>query len=152
MQHDVLDDDTTDLTFSMVKLSMLASLKAQIATHHGTHVCCLTEKAMATRDIVSSFVPQHPEEWKEDEFLHSTIVVKQLNMVDIYLNQQPTTLWLEKDNLGVDIWSELRGKYTEDPFFQVILEKPKEFRNFENKENLIYLKKTTNVSCASQKC
>jgi len=34
----------------------------------------------------------------------------------------------------------LQGKYTEDPFFKAILERPKEFRNFESKDRLIYLK------------
>ena len=47
---------------------------------------------------------------------------------------------LTPETLGIDLKTELQGKYTEDPFFQAILEKPKEFRNFESKEQLIYLK------------
>ena len=38
-----------------------------------------------------------------------------------------TTL-LAQWNLGIDMSAELRGKYTDDPFFQIILEKPSEFR------------------------
>ena len=34
-------------------------------------------------------------------------------------------------SLGIDILTELRGKYNEDPFFQTILEKLGELRNFE---------------------
>ena len=51
-----------------------------------------------------------------------------------------TDLWLNQEHLGLDIWSELQGRYLEDPFFRTILEKPNEFRNFESKEGLIYLK------------
>ena len=49
-------------------------------------------------------------------------------------------LWLNQNNLGLDIWSELRGRYHEDPFFRAILQKPKGFRNFKSKDRLIYLK------------
>jgi hypothetical protein len=47
---------------------------------------------------------------------------------------------LARGNLGIDIVAEVRGRYTEDTFFRTILEKPKEFRNFEVKEQLLYLK------------
>jgi hypothetical protein len=47
---------------------------------------------------------------------------------------------LAQRSLGIDLVAGLRGKYAEDPFFRVILEQPKEFRNFEIKEQLIYLK------------
>ena len=47
---------------------------------------------------------------------------------------------LTKSSLGIDLLSEIRGKYSHDPFFQVILEQPKDFRNFEEKDQLIYLK------------
>ena len=47
---------------------------------------------------------------------------------------------LTKSSLGIDLLSEIRGKYSHDPFFRVILEQPKDFRNFEEKDQLIYLK------------
>ena len=49
---------------------------------------------------------------------------------------------LTQESLGIDIFSELWGKYDKDLFFQAILQKPKKFRNFEIKEELIYLKET----------
>ena len=45
-----------------------------------------------------------------------------------------------QNSLGIDILSELCGKYQGDPIFRAILEKPSDFRNFEVKNNLIYLK------------
>ena len=47
---------------------------------------------------------------------------------------------LTKSSLGIDVLSEIRGKYSHDPFFRVFLEQPKDFRNFEEKDQLIYLK------------
>ena len=55
---------------------------------------------------------------------------------------------LTQDNLGIDLLAELRGKYAEDQFFQVILDRPKEFRNFEIDNELVYLKENdTRVLC-----
>jgi hypothetical protein len=42
---------------------------------------------------------------------------------------------------GIDLPAALRGKYQLDPAFQAILAKPNDFRNFEVKEQLVYLKK-----------
>lgn len=153
-QHDVLDDDTTELDPSVVELPMLASLEAKVATQWGTCVCHLTEKAAATRESESSFIPLTPEKRKEGESLTNT----ESDMVqtprsentarsdntaadNLRMDQQLRTLWLYQESLGINIWAELQGKYIEDPFFQVILEKHKELRNFENKGNLIYLKR-----------
>ena len=47
---------------------------------------------------------------------------------------------LTRDGWDIDITAELKGRYVEDPFFRVVLEKPKKFRNFELNEGLIYLK------------
>ena len=49
---------------------------------------------------------------------------------------------LARNHLGIDILSELPGKYVSDPFFRAILDKPREFRNFEVKDQLIYLKES----------
>ena len=49
---------------------------------------------------------------------------------------------------GLDLLAELRGKYELDPTFKPILEKPREFRNFEVVERLVYLRKQeTKVLC-----
>ena len=50
------------------------------------------------------------------------------------------TSLLTQSSLGIDLLSEIRGKYSNDPFFRVILEQPKEFRNFEEDDQLIFLK------------
>ena len=42
---------------------------------------------------------------------------------------------------GLDLLVELKGKFEEDSFFQSILKKPNEFRNFEVDDGLIYLKR-----------
>ena len=47
---------------------------------------------------------------------------------------------LARQNLGIDIVSEFCGKYGNDPMFRAILDKPSDFRNFEIKDQLIYLK------------
>ena len=41
---------------------------------------------------------------------------------------------------GLDLLAELRGKYELDPTLQPIIARPKDFRNFEVDEQLIYLK------------
>ena len=41
---------------------------------------------------------------------------------------------------GIDLLSELRKNYHKDPFFELILKKPKEYRNFEVDNGLVYLK------------
>ena len=41
---------------------------------------------------------------------------------------------------GIDLLSELRKNYHKDPFFELILKKPKEYRNFEVENGLVYLK------------
>ena len=51
-----------------------------------------------------------------------------------------TKSMLVQGSWGIDILSDIRGRYKDDPFFRVLLEKPKEFRNFEHKEGLLYLK------------
>jgi hypothetical protein len=46
---------------------------------------------------------------------------------------------LEHD-AGIDLLRELRGSYQDDPIFKSILDRPKEFRNFEVQNELVYLK------------
>ena len=47
---------------------------------------------------------------------------------------------LAQGRIGIDMLAELRGKYLDDSFFRTILEKPSEFRNFEIKDQPVYLK------------
>ncbi|KAF8799998.1 hypothetical protein BYT27DRAFT_7034268, partial [Phlegmacium glaucopus] len=41
---------------------------------------------------------------------------------------------------GLDLLKELRGRYQEDNLFKSVIEKPKDFRNFEVRNDLVYLK------------
>ena len=43
----------------------------------------------------------------------------------------------------IDLIKELKGRYQEDALFKTILDKPKEFRNFEVKDDLVYLKEAS---------
>ena len=43
---------------------------------------------------------------------------------------------------GLDLLAELRSKFELDPAFRAIIDKPNDFRNFEVKENLVYLKES----------
>ena len=166
-QHDILDDDTLHITSEMVDIPVLAGIEARVATRRGTRVRRLTEKAAAAKDPDPSFVPLIPIERKEGESPRIQTVSEQKQVPGTSLrvtttpdktpDEAPDTgpdttaddntlvdrvadLWLRQENLGLDIWSELRGKYLDDSFFRTILEKPNEFRNFESKEGLIYLK------------
>ena len=48
---------------------------------------------------------------------------------------------------GVDLVTELRGKYGRDPAFQSVLDRPADFRNFKVKEQLVYLLKGPEKGC-----
>ena len=50
------------------------------------------------------------------------------------------TSLLSQSTLGIDLVSELRDKYLQDPMYQSILAKPQEYRNFEVENQLICLK------------
>lgn len=41
---------------------------------------------------------------------------------------------------GIEILDVIGNRYSEDPFFNEILERPKEYKNFLQKEGLVYLK------------
>ena len=47
---------------------------------------------------------------------------------------------LTQSRLGIDLLSELQGKYELDPFFWSILKKPTDFWNFKVKNHLLYFK------------
>ena len=49
---------------------------------------------------------------------------------------------MSQGTLGLDLLNKIHGKYHQDPAFQVILQKPGDFRNFEIKDQLIYLKES----------
>jgi hypothetical protein len=55
---------------------------------------------------------------------------------------------VSSSNEGIDLLKELTGKYINDPFYEKIINKPNEFRNFEVENSLVYLKeKDSKVLC-----
>ena len=156
--HDVVDDDTSVIESGDV-LPVLAGIEAHVATRRGTRVRHMTEKAAAGRlesqpsEIQSSVKTRrgHQEGGNRvDPPLFHPPVLPTLDdpppepiQGETRLQEpveEPSLPLLTQSSLGIDILSELRGKYIGDPVFRVILEKPDEFRNFEIKDQLIYLK------------
>ena len=114
-QHDVVDDDTSEVNSQFMELPVLAGMEAKIATHRGTRVRRLTEKAAAAKEPVMNFVTQNPEQRKEGEYVPNTITtpsppsnIPENDQVEADTNlEQQNTVWMEQETLGVDIWSEL---------------------------------------------
>ena len=52
----------------------------------------------------------------------------------------PETLIYVLQNNGVDLLQSIKDCYKNDPLFKPVLDKPKEFRNFEMRDGLIFLK------------
>ena len=61
--------------------------------------------------------------------------IEQLNMLLVEVVLESTA--------RIDLIKELKGRYQEDALFKTILDKPKEFRNFEVKDDLVYLKEAS---------
>jgi hypothetical protein len=55
-------------------------------------------------------------------------------------NSETSLVNVLKHDAEVDLLKELRGHYQDDPIFKSIMDKPKDFRNFEVRNDLIYLK------------
>ena len=56
------------------------------------------------------------------------------------LNSETPLVNVLKSDAGVSLLNEIKGHYQDDLIFKSVLDKPKEFRNFEVKDDLIYLK------------
>ena len=56
------------------------------------------------------------------------------------LNSETPLVNVLKSDAGVSLLNEIKGHYQDDLIFKSVLDIPKEFRNFEVKDNLIYLK------------
>jgi RNase H-like domain found in reverse transcriptase/Reverse transcriptase (RNA-dependent DNA polymerase)/Integrase zinc binding domain/Retroviral aspartyl protease/Zinc knuckle len=161
--HDVVDDDTSTVAAGEDDIPILAGMEARVATRRGSRVRKMTEKAAwRLTDDASDGVemsrpgpsrtavrvkdrggPQEggstPKTPKTPQTLEGTT---QTLVVETPVKQavEIVTPLLTQSSLGIDIVSELRGKYKDDLFFRTILEKPNEFRNFEMNDQLIYLK------------
>ena len=164
--HDVMDDDTSVVDDSQWEIPILAGVEAQVATRRGSRTRRPTEKAAAAASSSKSlsndddhlderFVVRRPAQRKEGGKIPA-LPATPPNIQEDTPNGGEKDVRDEADNMshleaegsllaqgrmGIDLMSELQGRYNEDPFFRTILDKPKEFRNFEAKEQLIYLKK-----------
>ncbi|KAJ2968912.1 hypothetical protein NUW54_g13086 [Trametes sanguinea] len=47
---------------------------------------------------------------------------------------------LTENDEGVDLIKELKGRYSEDPFYKAIIEQPRHFKNFRCEDGLVFLK------------
>ena len=162
--HDVADDDTSVVDDTQGDLPVLAGVEARIATRRGTRLRRPTEKAAASQmpqdeeHLDDRFVVRRPVQRKEGRTIPITTPGTPEHGTPSNVDQNASTKEVvENDNsssdldaegsllargrLEIDMRSELQGRYGEDPFFQKILDKPKEFRNFENTGQLVYLKK-----------
>ena len=110
----------------------------------------LTARKESSRDFAtrmkSRFVlkgPRPPHETTEGGITDTSTKQDSPNSTD---NSIPTVaegllLNIASQSLqGLDLLAELRGKFAADPAFQPILERPNDFRNFEVKGQLVYLK------------
>jgi hypothetical protein len=164
-QHDVLDDDTSTIDEPGCDTPVLAGMEARIATRRGSRLRRPTEKAAAAQELhhqeTARSVARTPAQRKEggvtprqtpgqtpgqthtsnaEKDTRKEQLTKDDTNVGVEQARDDPSWLLARESLGIDLRSELRGKYADDPFFRMILERPKEFRNFENKEQLIYLK------------
>ncbi|KAI0348859.1 hypothetical protein OH77DRAFT_1363574, partial [Trametes cingulata] len=55
-------------------------------------------------------------------------------------NSMDLMTYLSENTEGVDLLQALRGHYAEDPFYRRILEAPKQFKNFDCRNGLVYLR------------
>ena len=166
--HDVVDDDTMVVDDTDV-LPVLAGIEARVATRRGSRVRRLTERAAAglasapkIPDVKNRLtLGVHQEGGRKAVVANPPAPsykptldagVKSSGREAVVANPPATTQEQERpaegpdlplltqSSLGIDILSELRGKYGGDTMFRTILEKPNEYRNFEVKDQLIYLK------------
>ena len=162
--HDVLDDDTLPVTDDIGELPVLAGVEAVVATRRSSRVRIPTAKAVAAQDMSTadedwSFVRRTPAKQKEGgntEYNNPGMDLPDVPSVpdpptpqattepaltiDLESSSDETIPLLVQNGPGIDLLKELRGRYAEDPFFKVVLGQPKDFRNFECKEGLVYLK------------
>lgn len=62
------------------------------------------------------------------------------NQSNTKIDAEASLVTVIENDAGIDLVKELKGNYKDDPLFKTILDNPKEFRNFEIKDSLIYIK------------
>lgn len=99
------------------------------------------ESAELTDDMVTAEVlaekPEHvSSDCSTDELRDSDTAAREI------LSESPVSLTevLDSGDPTLDIHGRLVGRYTEDPLFKLVLEKPRSYKNFEISNGLIFLK------------
>ena len=98
-------------------------------------------------------ISSHTEELQSEPAVSTTIAdapaptppmelpTQLVNSANAHHGLQSTLVDLIKSSDGsIDLMNELRNRAVEDSFFKTVVEKPREYRNFEVKEGLLYLK------------
>ena len=164
--YGVTDDEADVLQMDMI---LLAGMDAVVATHHASQPgatpgaetgCPETSREFAQR-MKDKFVLRGPQERTEGESSTTThnkdkkgdhdLMEANINQSNVnhnvnhdQTNPSETSLVnviLESD-AGIDVLKELRGSYQNDSVFKSIIERPKDFRNFEIIDDLVYLKES----------
>ena len=166
--HDVVDEDVLFLGLLAEELPVLAGMEARMVTRRSSRARTPSRKAVLAEEAAASrmkdrFVlgrPRRPAERKEggstagsselttDDSAQAAGTVAEAaadsgieDMAEMPRHDGNNSLLniVSQSLDGVDLVSELRGKYSRDPAFQPILDRPVDFRNFEVKEQLVYL-------------
>jgi len=136
--YDIVNDD---VNVGMGEMPILAGLEAITAVRRKAPVPGAetgrpeTSKEFAAR-VQGHFVLRGPRERKEG------------GNISHKLNPEPTSHedtpnlvdFASSNSKGINLIEELKGNYSKDPFFDLIIKKPSEYRNFRVEEGLIYLK------------
>jgi Integrase zinc binding domain/RNase H-like domain found in reverse transcriptase len=155
---DAMDEDPAALTSEMV---LLAGINAIVATHRNPNkrdVPAETGRPETSREFAQRFkdkfvlrgpkgrteggngnkeqsspithqpLSDHTDHDRND-LIAPEIAATETALVDVLQN-----------DAGIDVLNELKGHYKDDTLFKSIMEKPKEFRNFQIRNGLIYLK------------
>jgi hypothetical protein len=165
--YDLMDEEPIELPNDM---TLLAGMEAVVATHRDSNKRDVlgaetgrpeTAQEFASR-VKGKFVLRGPRERTKGESggptttnatknNDATTITSERNTeqqdVDMSGNISESNIpetslvnvILESD-AGIDLLKSLRGQYKNDPIFKLVIEKPKDFRNFEVKDELIYLK------------
>ncbi|CAA7257324.1 unnamed protein product [Cyclocybe aegerita] len=154
--HDMVDDDL-DVERSSSPLVAGVETRGAARRHEEALNPCPETSAEFARQVRDHFVLHGPREQKEGRSRKQQPLIAENTdsdneeMPDLEDLGNPDTAeehvelpsfmsLLNSGSEGIDLIEELRNNYANDPFFTKILEKPKEFHNFEVENGIVYLK------------
>ena len=147
--HDVTDDDTA---VTVCHTPLLAGIDAVVATNRKILTAKNTGKPAETskefaRQMQGKFVLKGPKKQQDledkaatkspdDQMTKYGPDVPEIEEAEVSASLPEVIL---ESTTGIDLFKEIKGHYSEDKFFKIIVEKPQDFRNFQIKEDLIYV-------------